>query len=109
MREPNQPLKVIIIEDDAPALRRLQKVLEEIDSSIEIVEVLDSVDDSVKWLKNHQAPDLIFMDIQLSDGISFEIFDKTEVSSPVIFTTAFDEYTLRAFKVKSIVYLLKPI
>lgn len=102
-------MKVLIIEDEAPAFRRLQKVLEEIDGSIEIVEVLDSVSDSVKWLKNHQFPDLIFMDIQLSDGISFEIFDHIEVKSPVIFTTAFDEYTLRAFKVNSIDYLLKPI
>ncbi|MEL6561301.1 MAG: LytTR family DNA-binding domain-containing protein [Bacteroidota bacterium] len=102
-------MKVLIIEDEAPAFRRLQKVLEEIDGSIEIVEVLDSVNDSVKWLKNHQFPDLIFMDIQLSDGISFEIFDHIEVKSPVIFTTAFDEYTLRAFKVNSIDYLLKPI
>lgn len=102
-------MKVLIIEDEAPAFRRLQKVLEEIDESIEILEVLDSVSDSVKWLKNHQAPDLVFMDIQLSDGISFEIFENTEVSSPVIFTTAFDEYTLRAFKVNSIDYLLKPI
>lgn len=102
-------MKVLIIEDEAPAFRRLQKVLDEIDSTIEIVEVLDSVCDSVKWLKNHQSPDLIFMDIQLSDGISFEIFDHIEVQSPVIFTTAFDEYTLRAFKVNSIDYLLKPI
>jgi len=102
-------MKVLIIEDEAPAFRRLQKVLEEIDHQIEIVEVLDSVNDSIKWLKNHQSPDLIFMDIQLSDGISFDIFEDIEVKSPVIFTTAFDEYTLRAFKVNSIDYLLKPI
>ena len=102
-------MKVLIIEDEAPAFRRLQKVIDEIDHEIEIVDVLDSVSDSVKWLKAHRAPDLIFMDIQLSDGISFDIFEQTEVSSPVIFTTAFDEYTLRAFKVNSIDYLLKPI
>ncbi|MEL7145962.1 MAG: response regulator, partial [Bacteroidota bacterium] len=86
-------MKVLIIEDEAPAFRRLQKVIEEIDNQIEIVDVLDSVSDSVKWLKAHRAPDLIFMDIQLSDGISFDIFDQTTVASPVIFTTAFDEYT----------------
>lgn len=102
-------MKVLIIEDEAPAFRRLQKVLEEIKSTIEIVEVIDSVEDSVRWLRNHAAPELIFMDIQLSDGISFEIFEKIKIKSPVIFTTAFDEYMLRAFKVNSIDYLLKPI
>lgn len=102
-------MKVLIIEDEAPAFRRLQKVLEEIDAEIDILEVIDSVDDSVKWLKNHNHPDLIFMDIQLSDGLSFEIFDSVEISKPVIFTTAFDEYMLKAFKVNSIDYLLKPI
>jgi len=102
-------MKVLIIEDEAPAFRRLQKILEEIDSNIEIIEVLDSVSDSSHWLQNHHPPDLIFMDIQLSDGISFDIFEKVKVSSPVIFTTAFDEYTLKAFKVNSIDYLLKPI
>jgi len=102
-------MKVLIIEDEAPAFRRLQKVLEEINSEIEIIEVIDSVQDSVKWLKNHNLPDLIFMDIQLSDGLSFEIFDEIKINTPVIFTTAFDEYMLRAFKVNSIDYLLKPI
>ncbi len=102
-------MKVLIIEDEAPAFRRLEKVLEEVDSGIEIIDVIDSVEESVKWFENHQHPDLIFMDIQLSDGISFDIFEKTKVSKPVIFTTAFDEYMLRAFKVNSIDYLLKPI
>ncbi len=102
-------MRVVIIEDEAPAFRRLQKVLEEIDNSIQIVEVIDSVAESVKWIRNHDLPDLFFMDIQLSDGISFEIFDQVKVSKPVIFTTAFDEYMLRAFKVNSIDYLLKPI
>ena len=102
-------MRVLIIEDEAPAFRRLQKILDEVRPGIEIVEVIDSVEDSVKWLKNHNAPDLIFMDIQLSDGISFEIFDQIKISNPVIFTTAFDEYMLRAFKVNSIDYLLKPI
>ena len=102
-------MKVLIIEDEAPAFRRLQKLLEEIDSTIEIVEVFDGVKEAVKWLSHHEAPDLIFMDIQLSDGLSFEIFDQVTLSKPVIFTTAFDEYMLKAFKVNSIDYLLKPI
>lgn len=102
-------MKVLIIEDEAPAFRRLQKILEEIEPGIHIVEVIDSVEESVKWLNNHHCPDLIFMDIQLSDGISFEIFDQVKIARPVIFTTAFDEYMLRAFKVNSIDYLLKPI
>lgn len=102
-------MKVLIIEDEAPAFRRLQKILDEVDPAIEIVDVIDSVEDSVKWLRNHTAPELIFMDIQLSDGISFEIFEQVKITSPVIFTTAFDEYMLRAFKVNSIDYLLKPI
>ncbi|MBU2915430.1 MULTISPECIES: LytR/AlgR family response regulator transcription factor [Reichenbachiella] len=102
-------MKVLIIEDEAPAFRRLQKLLTEIDPSIEIVEVLDGVKDTVQWLNAHETPDLIFMDIQLNDGISFEIFDQAEVKKPVIFTTAFDEYMLKAFRVNSIDYLLKPI
>ncbi|MFY0600171.1 MAG: response regulator transcription factor [Cyclobacteriaceae bacterium] len=102
-------MKVLIIEDEAPAFRRLQKLLEEIDPDIEIIDVLDSVEDSVKWLKNHNSPDLIFSDIQLSDGISFEIFEQTQIDKPVVFTTAFDEYMLKAFRVNSIDYLLKPI
>ena len=102
-------MKVLIIEDEAPAFRRLQKILDEIDPDLEILEVIDSVEDSVKWLRNHSFPDLIFMDIQLSDGISFEIFEEIQITSPVIFTTAFDEYMLKAFKVNSIDYLLKPI
>ena len=102
-------MTVLIIEDEAPAFRRLQKLLEEVDDSIQIVEVFDGVKEAVKWLNYHQCPDLIFMDIQLSDGLSFEIFEKVEINKPVIFTTAFDEYMLKAFKVNSIDYLLKPI
>jgi DNA-binding LytR/AlgR family response regulator len=102
-------MKVIIIEDEAPAFRRLQKIIEDVAQDIQIEEVIDSVEDSIKYLNNHQLPDLIFMDIQLSDGISFDIFDQVEVSCPVIFTTAFDDYMLKAFKVNSIDYLLKPI
>lgn len=102
-------MKVLIIEDEAPAFRRLQKLLGELDEEIEILEVLDGVKDTVQWMESNEAPDLVFMDIQLSDGISFEIFDHIDVKKPVIFTTAFDEYMLKAFKVNSIDYLLKPI
>lgn len=102
-------MRVLIIEDEAPAYRRLAKLLEEADPEIEIIDVIDSVEDGVKWIKNHQEPDLYFMDIQLSDGISFDIFEKVKIRSPVIFTTAFDEYMMKAFKVNSIDYLLKPI
>ncbi|WP_422361064.1 LytR/AlgR family response regulator transcription factor [Reichenbachiella sp.] len=102
-------MTVLIIEDEAPAFRRLQKLLEEVDDSIQIIEVFDGVKEAVKWLNYHQCPDLIFMDIQLSDGLSFEIFEQVEINKPVIFTTAFDEYMLKAFKVNSIDYLLKPI
>jgi len=102
-------MKVLIIEDEAPAFRRLEKILHEIDSTVDILEVFDSVEDSVGYLKNHEAPDLIFMDIQISDGVSFQVFDQVELKCPVIFTTAYDEYMLKAFKVNSIDYLLKPI
>lgn len=102
-------MRVLIIEDEAPAFRRLQKILEETVEGVEIVDVIDSVEETVKWVRNHQLPDLIFMDIQLNDGISFEIFDQVKIDKPVIFTTAFDEYMLKAFKVNSIDYLLKPI
>ena len=102
-------MKVLIIEDEAPAFRRLEKILLDVSPDLEILEVIDSVEDTVKWLNSHILPDLIFMDIQISDGISFQIFDEVEVKCPVIFTTAFDEYLLKAFRVNSIDYLLKPI
>jgi DNA-binding LytR/AlgR family response regulator len=105
-----QGKKVLIIEDEAPAARRLRKMLEDTGRDLEIIAQLDSVEAAVKWFDNQEGqPDLIFMDIQLSDGISFEIFNKTTVTAPVIFTTAYDEYSLKAFKVNSIDYLLKPI
>ena len=102
-------MKVLIIEDEAPAFRRLQRILESLDENIEIVEVIDTVEESINWLTVNTAPDLIFMDIQLADGLSFEIFESTEIKTPIIFTTAYDEYALKAFKVNSIDYLLKPI
>ena len=102
-------MKVIIIEDEIPAANRLAKLLHNYSDEIEIVQRLDSVESSVGFLTIEQHIDLIFMDIQLADGLSFDIFQQTTVNSPVIFTTAFDQYTLKAFKVNSIDYLLKPI
>lgn len=101
-------MKVLIIEDEPFAQKELERLLGECNQKIEIMECIDSVEDSVDWLKYHN-PDLIFMDIQLSDGLSFEIFDKINIDIPVIFTTAYDEYAIRAFKVNSIDYLLKPV
>ena len=100
-------MKVVIIEDEKPAARRLSRMLAALD--IEVQEMLHSVEESLNWLQNSKHPELIFLDIQLSDGLSFEIFDKIEIKSPIIFTTAYDEYALRAFKLNSIDYLLKPI
>jgi len=102
-------MKTIIIEDEEFAARRLENMIREYDSSIEIVAKLQSVRESVDWLKNNQHPDLIFLDIQLDDDLSFSIFNQVLVQSHIIFTTAFDEYAIRAFKFKSIDYLLKPI
>ena len=102
-------MNILIVEDEKPAALRLTKLIHEYKPAWNIMEVADSIATSTKWLKSNDAPDLIFMDIQLADGLSFEIFNKFPVKSPVIFTTAFDQYTLRAFKVNSIDYLLKPI
>ncbi|MCB2220428.1 MAG: LytTR family DNA-binding domain-containing protein [Bacteroidetes bacterium] len=102
-------MNVLIIEDEPFAQQELIRLLKRINREIHVMACLDSVEESVKWLINSEKPDLIFMDIQLSDGLSFEIFEQTTVSTPVIFTTAFDDYAIRAFKVNSIDYLLKPI
>ncbi|MBK8564050.1 MAG: response regulator transcription factor [Saprospiraceae bacterium] len=102
-------MKVIIIEDEAAAARRLANLIQEIDPSIEVMEQLDSIESSVLWLESHPMPDLLFMDIHLADGSSFEIFKFVKVDKPVIFTTAYDEYALQAFKVNAIDYLLKPM
>ena len=100
-------MKTIIIEDEKPAARLLQRKLEKIDIKVDVM--LHSVEESIAWFSKNEHPDLIFLDIQLSDGLSFEIFDKIAIKSAVIFTTAYDEYALRAFKLNSIDYLLKPI
>jgi DNA-binding LytR/AlgR family response regulator len=102
-------MKILIIEDEQPAAKRLSRLLQEHCPQGEILEMIDSVESAVKWLRNFPDPDLIFLDIQLADGLSFDIFSQVEVKSPVIFTTAFDQYSLRAFKVNSVDYLLKPI
>ena len=100
-------MKVIIIEDEKPSARRLQRMLSNLD--VEAETLLHSVEESIDWFNNNVHPDLIFLDIQLSDGLSFEIFETIEINSAIIFTTAYDEYALQAFKLNSIDYLLKPI
>ena len=100
-------MTTIIIEDEKPAARLLQRKLERL--NIQVGVMLHSVEEAINWFSNNEHPELIFLDIQLSDGLSFEIFEKIEIKSAVIFTTAYDEYALRAFKLNSIDYLLKPI
>lgn len=101
--------RVLIVEDEPQAADRLERLVTRLHPGVELQATLDSVEKSVAWLKGHPAPDLVLMDIQLADGLSFAIFDQVSVPSPVIFTTAYDEYALKAFKVNSIDYLLKPI
>lgn len=102
-------MKVLIIEDETAASENLIAMLQEIDSEIEVLKVLESVQQTVRWLSNNPAPDLIFMDIHLSDGSAFTLFQEMEVTVPIVFTTAYDQYALDAFAVNSIDYLLKPI
>ncbi len=101
-------MHLLIVEDETLLARRMEKLLKEIFSSAEIATTY-TINETVQWLSSNQQPDIIFMDIELADGKSFEIFEKIPVKSPVIFTTAYDEYALKAFKVNSIDYLLKPI
>ena len=103
-------MKAVIIEDEIPAQINLRRALERSCEDVEVIGIFDSVKSSVKWFsENHAAPDVIFMDVELSDGMCFDIFNQVEISAPVIITTAYDNYALRAFKVHSIDYLLKPI
>jgi len=102
-------MKVVIVEDEILAAEKLQRLLALVDSEIEVDGILESVEEAINWFATHPSPDLIFMDIQLDDGISFEIFDEIKIKAPIIFTTAYDEYAIRAFKVNSVDYLLKPI
>lgn len=100
---------VLIIEDERPAAHKLIRLLEEADPGIEIAGVLKSVEETINWFQNNLPPDLVFMDIQLEDGTCFEIFENYDLKTPVVFTTAYDQYSLKAFKVNSVDYLLKPI
>lgn len=102
-------MRILIIEDEKPAARRLTSLVKALDPSIEIVDILDSVSAAVAWFKTFSPPDLVFLDIQLADGLSFEIFSQVEVDAPIIFTTAYDQFALKAFKVNSVDYLIKPI
>ncbi|MBK7433143.1 MAG: response regulator transcription factor [Chitinophagaceae bacterium] len=102
-------MRTLIIEDEDPAAKRLQKLLKEIEPGIQVLDQIVSVSSAIKWFGENEMPDLIFSDIQLSDGLSFEIFKSVGITCPVIFTTAYDQYAIEAFKVNSIDYLLKPI
>jgi len=102
-------MKVLIIEDEKPAAKHLSALINRYDPKIEILGQMESVKKSVEWFQNNSLPDLAFFDIQLADGLSFEIFEQAIINCPIIFTTAFNEYALKAFKVNSIDYLLKPI
>lgn len=102
-------MKALIIEDEILAAQSLQKLVKEVSPDTEIIGILQSIEESVAWFDENPMPDLVFMDIHLADGSSFAIFDKTHITCPIIFTTAYDEYALKAFEVSSIDYLLKPI
>lgn len=102
-------MKILIVEDEELAVKKLQKTLEAVSPDAEVIGFTDSIKSTVEWLQDNPQPDLILMDIELADGQSFEIFNLTEVKSPVIFTTSYDEFALKAFKVNSVDYLLKPI
>jgi len=102
-------MKILIIEDEPFARMELIRLLSATGREFVLLDQIDTVEDSVKWLKTHPQPDLVFLDIQLADGLSFDIFRQVNVSSPVIFTTAYDQYAIKAFQVNSIDYLLKPI
>jgi DNA-binding LytR/AlgR family response regulator len=102
-------MKVVIVEDERLAAEKLGNLLKKISPDVQILATIESVEEAVEWFSQNPAPDLVFMDIQLDDGISFEIFDAIKLEVPVIFTTAYNEYAIRAFKVNSVDYLLKPI
>lgn len=102
-------MRTLVIEDEIPAARRLSKMLVSARPAATILDTLDSVEGSVRWLRTFPPPDLIFMDIQIADGLSFDIFRQVDISAPVVFTTAFDQYAVQAFKVSAVDYLLKPI
>lgn len=102
-------MKIVIIEDEQFAARRLENMILEYDPSIQIIAKLESVADSIAWFRNNPVPDLIFLDIHLEDNLSFAIFDSISITCPIVFTTATDELSTRAFALKNIDFLLKPI
>jgi two-component system, LytTR family, response regulator len=102
-------MRVLIIEDESLTAQRLEDMLLQYDPSIKVLDILPSVEEAVEWFQGNTSPDLVFMDIHLEDDLAFKIFEQTDVQVPVIFTTAFDEYMIKAFKVNSIDYLLKPV
>ena len=102
-------IKALIVEDEKPAAEHLVRLLLECDHEVSVLHISDSVSQTVNWLKNNPLPDIMFLDIQLGDGLSFEIFKQLDIQCPVIFTTAFEEYAIRAFKINSVDYLLKPV
>ncbi|CAG5015990.1 Sensory transduction protein LytR [Dyadobacter sp. CECT 9275] len=102
-------MKILILEDESLSAQRASQLLAEYDPEIEILEVLDSIEEAVIWLNEHPEPDLMLLDIHLADGLCFDLFEQVSVRSPVIFTTAYDQYALQAFKINSIDYLLKPL
>lgn len=102
-------MRTLIIEDEKAALRNLKAAMQEVDTDFDIVGETDSVTDTLEWFASHSMPELVFMDIHLADGSAFGIFEQVDITCPIIFTTAYDEYALQAFRVNSIAYLLKPI
>lgn len=102
-------MKILLIEDEIPAARQLTKLLMAHNPAFQIIDTLDTVESAVRWIRTFPAPDLVFMDIQIADGLSFDIFRQVEVTAPVVFTTAFDQYAVQAFKVNAVDYLLKPV
>lgn len=102
-------MKAVIIEDELVATQNLQRLISQLADDIQVIAVLQSVDESIEWFLLNAVPDVVFMDIHLADGSAFSIFEKVKISCPIIFTTAYDEYALKAFEVNSIDYLLKPI
>jgi DNA-binding LytR/AlgR family response regulator len=102
-------MRVLVIEDEPQAARRLQSLIKNNLSDVVFLDVIDTVKKAIQWFQQNEVPDLIFMDVQLADGISFQIFDEVKINAPIIFTTAYDEYALKAFKVNSIDYILKPV
>lgn len=101
--------RILIVEDEKPAAQRLLKLIKQIEPDVELLAHLESIKETVAWFNSNPAPDLVFMDIQLADGSSFTIFETVKIEAPVIFTTAYNQYAIQAFKVNSIDYLLKPI